>query len=314
MNRQQLKSRKKWTVTAIAAVIILVAWGCTKTVSENTDAESIAREDNATGPHTENVKLQYKDSILYYRSAPKNYTVKPIRKPKVPGYFVPSPEGLVINASNGTIEVNNSEAGLHYKVYYMSMTNEPIDSVTIRIAGIDYEDGIFEIANTSEHDTASPVYEGADSTFPCARGNGQCSFNETDLDGDGDSDIDGVNGNKLQVNKKNGVIDLEESFNNGVFGSLTPPNGIFKDFTIHYRLDDPSQKALNKITIRLYHFKSRDQIPAWLIDELKRRKESYDAVDAPATQGNFIQSNLYLLAPKRPPLIIIVSGLTTTLR
>jgi hypothetical protein len=310
----------KRAAATIIAITILGIWSCRKVSPDNPDTKAEAHIDNASALPIEKVRLQYKDSILYFRNLPGSYFVKPTKTPKEPGYFTANPEGLQINASYGTIEVNNSESGLHYKVYYMSPDNIPLDSAAITIAGIDYEDGIFELASTSEHEKAVPLYEGNGSTFPCSSDANsedsnnsllQCSFDETDLDGDGSSDIDGANRKKLRVNKKNGAIDLEQSFNDGVFGSPNPANGIYKDFTIHYRLDDASKKALNKITVRLYHFSSRDQIPAWLTEELKRRKENYDAVNSPPATGNLTQSNAIFLIPKRPPLIIIVSGLTT---
>lgn len=321
--QQRLTDGLRQTATAIIAVAIFGAWSCKKASPETSGAIFTPREDNASVVF-ESVRLQYKDSILYPRTFPKNYNVKPIRTPKQPGFFVSNPEGLQINSLTGTIEVNNSEAGLHYRVYYLSPNNEPIDSATIIIAGIDYNDGIFELAATPEHEKAIPVYEGMDTTFPCPRGEGddndqgenvnvapvgppQCTFDETDLDGDGRSDIGGVNLNKLKVNQATGAIDLEESFNAGVFG-LNPANGIYKDFTIYYRLSDVSQRALNKITVRLYHFTSRDKIPASLIEELAHRKENYSSVGGPVSAGNSFQSNLIYLAPKRPPLIIIVSG------
>lgn len=310
--KYRISNELKWAITTIAGIVIF-AWSCRKT--EGTGTAVVADQQNAKAVDSpdEKNRLSYKDSVYYFQSSPKNYLVKPAKKPKGPGYFTVSPEGLEINATTGTFDVNNSEAGLRYKVYYMSPDNEAVDSTLITIAGIDYHDGIFDLSVTPEHDKAIPVYDGSTDNLPCASGttdsSGQCIFDETDLDGDGVRDIDGANRGKLRINRKNGAIDLEQSFNDGVFGSTHPQNGIVKDFTIQYRLNDASKKALNKIKVRLYHFATRESIPTWLINELQSRKEMYEPNTGTDSSGTVVQSNSILLSPKRPPLIIIVSGM-----
>lgn len=318
--RMQGEERRNdfFKVFAIAVLAIVIATGSCRKASPSTTNEPLAsHQNNAIASPDDKHGLQYKDSILYFKSSPKNYSVRPHKIPKEPGYFIANPEGLIINATNGTIDVNNSEAGLRYMVYYMSRDNAPIDSASITISGIDYEDGIFELRATPDFDRLVPVYEGSGTSLPCTFPDGvtggsiQCLFDETDLNGDGTSDIEGANRDKLRVNRHTGSINLEKSFNEGVFGSTNPSDGATKDFTIHYRLNDGSRKALNKIKIRLYHFSSMDKIPSWLIDELKSRKEKSSTVTESSSGGTVIQSNIILSKPKRPPLIIIVSGLVS---
>ena len=161
------------------------------------------------------------------------------------------------------------------------------------ISGIDYRDGIYEIARTpNAYDTAFAIYNARpDLVLPCGDddedGDGdlddddnQCVFDETDLDDDGNDDIPGVIQDKLLVDIKKGTIDLEASFQAGIFGSSDPANGISKDFTFYYRLQDASNRALNKITVRIYHFKRRSDIPQTLLDTLNIRNQIATAVNS----------------------------------
>jgi hypothetical protein len=150
-----------------------------------------------------------------------------------------------------------------------------------------------------------------------------CVFDETDLDDDGNDDISGVIQDKLLVDIKKGTIDLEASFQAGVFGSSEPANGLSKDFTFYYRLMDSSKRALNKITIRLYHYKKRSDIPQSLLDLINERKKLSLSINSKAVNGGYgpglgratnntnttISTNTFELMakPKRPPIIIIIS-------
>lgn len=310
MKRDQ-KIKHAWYAVVTLTVFVTVTLSCHKSSPLHPESDTQSQQDQAkSSPETPD-RLQYKDSVLFYKDSPKSYIVKPKKVPGLPGYFVSGVEGLQINASTGAIDVNNSESGLRYTIYYMSPANEPIDSAIVSIAGIDYADGIFEIDGSPSHEQALPVYHGTTAALPCSgdsSGSIACVFDETDLDGNGTRDIPGANRGKLHVNKKTGVIDLERSLTDGLFGA-NPVDGASKDFNIYYRLNDASAKAINKIKVRVYHFKTRDNIPSSLIEELRMRKEGTENATAPAANGDFIQSNiLSILKPKRPPLIIIVSG------
>jgi hypothetical protein len=267
-------------------------------------------------------RLSYGDSIFYLKNQPGNYTVLPVSKPAITGYFKSIPIGLNLDSVTGRVNVTQSVTGLRYKVYYLATaTNLPIDSVKIVISGIDYADGIYEIAKTpNAYDTSFPIYNARPSLLlPCGDddedGDGdtddddnQCVFDETDLNDDGNDDIAGVNQDKLLVDIKKGTIDLEASFHAGVFGgSSNPANGYTKDFTFYYRLADQSARALQQITVRLYHYKKRSDIPQWLLNELGTRGNYVNAINA-RPFGSQDQNRLEY-RPKRPPMIVVVSSL-----
>lgn len=267
---------------------------------------------NSGAERSDSGRLSYGDSIFFLRYSGPDYIITPVTRPLVNGYFKANPEGLIIDSLTGNINVSQSVGGVKYKVYYMDSIHQRVDSVRLIISGIDYRDGIYELRSTPvAYDTAFPVYNTrTDWLLPCGTedldGDGGlddddnlCIFDETDLDDDDDDDINGVNQDKLLVDEKKGTIDLEASFHAGVFESSTPANGITKDFTFYYRLNDASNRALNKITVRLYHYRYRADIPDWLLAELGQRRTNTAAVysrPAPVTTKR-----------QRPPIIIIVS-------
>lgn len=301
------------------AVIVLLALGIVACQKQSVETPP----ETNTPPLTRDTSyspLSYGDSIFYLKNQPGNYTILPISKPETTGFFESNPQGLVLDSITGQINVTQSETGLRYKVYSLSVTGERLDSVKLVISGIDYADGIYELQATPvAYDTAFPIYNARpELPLPCRSNDDDddddgddddgdddddqgCIFDETDLNDDGNDDIPGVIQDKLLVNKNNGTLDLEASFHAGVFGSSDPANGVTKDFTFYYRLTDVSNKALNKITVRLFHFKKRSDIPQSLLSELNNRWNTVAEINS-RLMGRFIESKA-----KRPPIIIIVS-------
>lgn len=287
--------------------------------------------------------LAYSDTLFFLKNQTGEYLVSPVSRPTAPGYFTANPIGLALDSLTGEINISQSETGLRYKVYYYNNSNEVVDSTKLVISGIEYADGIYELPATPRADTAFPVYNARpELTVPCPPGDDDddddddddggddddddddgspCVFDETDLNGDGNDDIAGVIQEKLLVNRRNGTIDLEASFEAGIFGSTNPANGVSKDFTLYYRLNDLSNRALNNITVRIYHFKKRSDIPQEILNELETRRAISAEVNSNITleqfgssvgttiiSSNSVASVLQLKPkPKRPPMIIIVS-------
>lgn len=308
--------------TLIFALLI----GCQKDVDapEDDPTGSTTVAESLTGP-----RLSYGDTIFYLKTQPGNFTVLPTSKPSATGYFKAAPRGLVLDSVTGRINVTQSETGLRYKVYYLSPAGLPIDSVKIVISGVDYKDAIIEIANTpNAYDTAFPIYNARpELALPCSEDDDdddeRCVFDETDLDGDGNDDIAGVIQDKFLINEKIGTIDAEASYHAGVFGS-SPTNGTTKDFTFYYRLNDASNRALNKLTVRLYYYNNRNSIPQAILDTINYRAQVAAAVNnrgsgnamagagevingrGGITAGRLMLSEM-LAGPKRPPIIVIVA-------
>jgi hypothetical protein len=135
------------------------------------------------------------------------------------------------------------------------------------------------------------------------------------------------------VDEKKGTIDLEASFHAGLFGSSNPANGVVKTLTFYYRLQDASNRALNKITVRVYHYKKLVNVPQALLDTLNQRANISNNVNmrqggslVSSSNGsnyganhpvgneplNFAdRTSLSELGtkPKRPPIIVVLSEL-----
>jgi hypothetical protein len=327
--------RKIHLYSLLSLASLLLLWACQKTLPED-----ILQEENNS--QAKSTRLSYGDTIFYLKTTPGNYTVLPVSKPSAPGKFKCLPLGLVLDSVTGLINVTQSEAGMRYKVFYIGANGAALDSVKLVISGIDYKDAIYEIASTpNAYDTAFPIYNARPQILlPCGDDDedddgdlddddNQCVFDETDLNDDGNDDIPGVIQDKLLVDIKKGTIDVEASFNAGIFGSSNPANGISKDFTMYYRLQDLSNRALNKITVRVYHFRKRSDIPQALLDTINIRNQIASAVNSRTastannaggssisgiseelnTGARLTSYDLYGGTPrrKRPPIIIIVS-------
>lgn len=320
----------------LMALILLL--GCQKDLTEETTDTLPPGTPEAGAPA---VRLRYADSLFHKNNVSGDYLILPVSRPAVTGYLKSIPAGLVMDSTTGRINITKSEAGLLYKIFYISAAGQVLDSTKLTISGIDYRDAIVEISATpSAYDTVFPVYNArVGAVLPCGDDdedndgdiddddNG-CVFDETDLDGDGNDDIPGAIQDKLLVDIKKGSIDVEASFRAGIFGSSDPANGLSKDFTIYYRLQDISNKALSKITVRVYHFKKRSDIPQALLDTISGRADLLGAVQSGriaqqvGPSPSFGQAtgssarvqftdrftiNELAAKPKRPPVIIIVS-------
>lgn len=317
------------SISALFLTLLLI--GCQKDIPALIEQNEVNSQNSLS---TSNVRLSYGDSLFFLKNTTSNYIIQPISKPTATGYFKAIPKGLSLDSISGKININQSERGIRFKVYYVSPNTTLLDSVKLVISGIDYRDAIYEIAATpNAYDTAFPIYNAIPSLqLPCGDDDDDdddddngCVFDETDLNNDGNDDIPGVIQDKLLVDIKKGTIDAEASLHAGVFGSSNPVNGKSVDFTFYYRLNDASNRALNKITVRLYHYKKRSDIPQALMDTLAERNNIATAVNSRGsnqlvTNGmrrtidhnnsntDFISYRLeYSFKPKRPPIIIIVS-------
>jgi hypothetical protein len=101
------------------------------------------------------------------------------------------------------------------------------------------------------------------------------------------------------VDPNTGVIDLKKTLNGtsllgGAFG-LLPLNGQTVTATIYYRLNDPSNNALQHIDVEIGYFNSRSQINNGLLNTLT------------GEVGNILSGHIISSSSNpRPPLIIIV--------
>ena len=283
--------------------------GCSKT-NEVIDEVSNNNHGNSQLPQqSQTARLSYGDTVLFNHNLTTNKLQTVVSKPAGTTVFKAMPGGLAIDSVTGRINISKSESGLRYKVFAVNQQGRAIDSVKIVISGVDYADAIYNLnATPIAYDTAFPVYNARpELAMPCNDDDDDeedlCVFDETDLDGDGNDDIAGVIQDKLLVDIKRGTIDLEASFRAGLFGSGTPANGARKDLLMYYRLADASNRALQKIQLQVYYFRTNADIPQSLLSELKNRRNQSNQVN-----GRFAYTSEFISyeKPKRPPILILV--------
>ncbi len=279
-------------------------------------------------PALPKVALRYADT-LFFKQPGTTFSINPVSKPAEAGYFKAIPLGLVMDSLSGRININESEGGIRYKIYYISTDQQTVlDSVKLVVSGIDYRDSIYTL-NAATALIANPIYN-ADPTqpLPCADDNddegnddNDCEFDEKDTDDDGDDELPGVNNDGCKVDVDNGVIDLAASFADGFLGN-NPVNGTTRDFEFFYRITDVSNRSLQAITVRFYYFESRAAIPASLLAELGNRDaQARDVllrnrdrfIQAPVVNSSLATGAAGIMRvasdissrPKRPPIIIL---------
>ena len=294
--------------------VILTLAACKKSeIITDPGTNPPATPGSGNNPSATNSRLSYGDTLFYNHSLPADKLVNTVSFPAGTVKYKAIPLGLSLDSITGRINVTKSESGVRYKVFAINNAGIVLDSVKLVISGVDYRDEIFVLQSTpNAYDTSFPVYNARPGlALPCSGDDDDddesCVFDETDLDNDGNDDIAGIIQDKLLVDKQTGTIDLEASFNAGIFGSSTPVNGTQKDFLMYYRLNDASNKALQKINIRVYYFNRRSDIPQTLLNELAQRSSQQSVINARAEYSFSNYSSFE--KPKRPPILIIVNTL-----
>jgi hypothetical protein len=310
---------------AFATIAFLFVLACQKSSISTSESHTfISSNDTLTNDTLVTDTLSYGDSLFSASVVGSEKRIFPTIKPSQPGRFVASLPGLDLDSITGRINVSKSESGLRYQVYYLSPTNELIASTSVTIAGIDYQDRIYDLSSPAPEDQfALPIFNMTQGLpLPCSNGDpgAICRFDETDINGDNIPDYIGANNSKLIIDTLTGVIDLKNSLAAGVFGPVPPGvspsilNGRKKDVMIYYRLNDGTTRTLKKITVRLVYFQSKALIPESMQLEIDSRNQRYLLQPGSASSSGSTGDDLLTLAyyyystPKRPPLIVIVSG------
>jgi len=235
--------------------------------------------DNLTGDY----QLSYGDSILYLRPVAGDYIVYPLTTRA--GEYEGFPEGIEIDVKTGAINVSKSETGLRYRITHTSP--DGIKTTTkVVLSGINFTDKFYHL---STNDTiALPVYNSLESRPLPVTGS---VFDEGGL----------ANSSGCDIKTFNGQINLAQSVRNGLFGT-TPTNDERRDIEIVYRLNDDSQKSVNKLKVRLYYYTSMATVAPDLLETLAARE----------TAGVFLRgitsSRTEQAAKPRPPCIIIIAN------
>jgi hypothetical protein len=246
------------------------------------------KPDNGTidpGPY----KLSYGDSIIYLKDQAGDYIVSPTEHRD--GIYSVFPEGLEINDATGAINVSKSETGLRYRITHKAPDGTETSTMVV-LSGVTFSD---KYHHFSQNDTMSfPVYNASEARV-------------LPLNGSVFDEGNGANSGGCSVRTDNGKINLAQCVRNGVFGA-TPQNNVRRDFDIVYRLNDGSNKAQNKIRVRLYYYNTMADVPADVLQDMQARQdEGVFLRNSNLTEANNI-TRLSNVAKPRPPCVIIIAN------
>jgi hypothetical protein len=252
------------------------------------------KKEGGTGPVTNPLKFTYGDSVFYVQG--QSYSITPIYHGD--GTYEAFPNNLLIDSLTGQITIavmgrgGESQTGLKYKIIYRSNNSSFIDSTFITISGINYLDRIFNVQ--AGDSILRPVYN-ADLSKPIPAG-------EFGIGADP----------RLAINPLNGEINLNECKRRGLF-DIPAEHGEWEELEVFYRLEDASQKSLNRIDIALYYYNSVPTIPYNVADLMRTHQAMTLGVvqpEIPQTSGTYdkdLPENVSFFKP-RPPCVIIVGN------
>jgi hypothetical protein len=252
------------------------------------------KSDDVTPPdngNPGNLVLSYGDSILYLRNQSGDYIVNPQPLGKA-GRFSAYPDGLDINSTTGAINLNQSETGLRYKIMFTPDGTNDVISTKVVLSGINYKD--YYHVQAQNDSLSRPFYNANFNNYgvPCS---GNCVFDEG-----GSARAEG-----LAIDPVTGVINLNQTIRNGFFRSGPPNDGDKKEVMVSYRLQDGSNRALNKISVKLYFYDRMATVETELLQLLQERTDMFFRM----SQGIFepLSSATSRAASRpRPPCVIIL--------
>ena len=263
--------KRKFAHTCILFTIItsLIVFSCAKDPGNSKPAQ-----------------FSYGDSILYLKNQATDYIVYPIEQK--PGQYFGFPDGIDIDQTTGAINVSKSEAGLRYRISYVSPQGDTSTTMVV-ISGINFLDKFHHLSQGDS--MAFPIYNASiDRVLP--------------VDGSNFDEGNNANSGGCSVKTINGQINLAQTVRNGVFGVI-PQNDAKQEFDIYYRLNDNSNKALNKIRVKVYYYDTINDVAPDLLQTLQDRES--DGVFLRI--GSFARTASALKAAKpRPPCVIIIAN------
>ncbi|HEV2355412.1 MAG TPA: hypothetical protein VGR89_14275 [Puia sp.] len=230
----------------------------------------------------------YGDTIVYPQ--PTNggdYVISPINNPG-PGTYLSWPVGMAMDSATGAIDLTASETGLKYVIGYVKSGTTDTCLSTLIVGGASYADSVYVLSEGET--TAVPYFEANPNDLNLCQTSNACHF-----------DVTGSAAKmKVIVNTSNGQIDLAKTLNGtgllgGAFG-LLPVNGQTITAPIYYQIgDDPSNNALQNISVQLVYYNSTSLINISLLNTVVNKLDNL-------LSGNQIS----MTTNPRPPLIVIV--------
>jgi hypothetical protein len=227
----------------------------------------------------------YGDSIVFTQpSGSGDVYANPVNNQGIEGTYLSWPDGLVMNANTGSINLTKSQTGQRYDIAFVKNGTTDTCLSSLIVGGAAYMDSVYVLSESNI--TAKPYFNANPYGPPvCAGTQGQgCKFDYNNFAHD----------QGIEVDQNTGYIDLQKTMQQSLFGIL-PINGTTVYTTIYYQLNDASNFASQSIQLEMIFYNHKSDIPAGLL----------------ATVTNRLWNTLtdLLISRKsatRPPLIIIV--------
>jgi hypothetical protein len=210
------------------------------------------------------------------------------------GVYSAFPDGIEIDDVTGAINLSKTETGLRYRITHTAPDGKETNTLVVA-SGINYTDKFYNLAQGDS--IAPPVYNASGS-------------NNLPLAGSVFDEGNGANSIGCSVATVNGRINLAESIRNGLLGNPAT-NDAKREIDIVYRLNDRSQKAENKVRVKLYYYTSMATVAPDLMQTLQDREElGVFLTNQPIlnTGGDPMTSRSLREAKPRPPCIIIIAN------
>jgi hypothetical protein len=231
----------------------------------------------------------YGDTIVFPQpTSGTDYIITPVNNPG-PGKYLSWPVGMVIDSLTGAIDLTASETGMKYEIGFVKSGTTDTCLSSLIVGGAAYADSVYVLSENQDY--AVPYFDANPDLLSVCNTPGACSFDVTGS----------AAAMKVIVNKSSGAIDLVKTLNGtsllslgGAFG-LVPVNGQTITTTIYYKLNDPSNDALQNISVQLVYYDSRSLINVALLNTVLNKLDNL-------VSGNPIS----LSTNPRPPLVVIV--------
>ena len=302
-----MKSRSLSFLSLTVSVCFALT-GCQKDIEPGVaiNPSSVSSAGNTVTSST----FRYADAVFYYREQSEEYVEKPLKNQA--GTYGSSPKGLVIDPTSGAININKSESGLTYQVWFKPTGSSETVNSEVTIAGINFQSRVYNLASGDvvarpfynvQHNVAAPFgveNKAAGSEFANDNDRAVAALLSATT---GQKKTTGV-----EIDGLSGAIDLRKAVENGVFG-VKPVDGTMKNFRLYYRLNDGSRKALNYIDVRLHYYSRASAVPASLLAQANYktkatfRQATLSLGDTPTSTDVEMNAS----RPTRPPDVIIVA-------
>lgn len=271
-----MKTKRRISYILFSLAIIFAWASCKKSV-------------NNSGPYD----LSYGDSIIYLKPSTGDYIVYPTEQRA--GTYTAFPDGIELDDKTGAINVSKSETGLRYRITHTAPDGTKTSAMVV-ISGINFSDHFFHLSQGDS--VALPVYNADPSII-------------LPLSGSNFDEGNGANSGGCSIKTDNGQINLAQTVRNGIFGTPAT-NDIRKEFDISYRINDASEKSLNKLRVRIYYYNTMADVAPDLLQTLQDRESTgvfltannstFNSGSNVAARGQIVNE----VAKPRPPCVIII--------